>query len=317
MDGALSRHVGTLPAEPEAKRRIRFHQGWWRAFVLGAAEGRNPAAQDRNVCNTIVGGEKSGENFLTDATCEAVRQTIADRDWRSAGLLNQDRLFNNLLSSQPLAFNFFGELQHNLALAKQVFDAVIPGLEAVDAVMFEYAPVEKYTGDNSAFDVALEIRVGGRLGLLGLECKYTDSFSPKQYDTERYRSIFDASAAFTDPYPEYTTSQFNQLFRNQLIAEALLQNGRYAFCLTGLFCFEGDRGAIQTGEEFQAKLQDGAERFKLIRYKDFIAMAQRQRLSWPQREWTMMLWARYCALQLSEPAWQERAVQAKADATSA
>jgi hypothetical protein len=304
----LSGQVGTLPKEAEPKRRIRFHQGWWRTFVLGELEGPNPAAKELNVCNTILGGEASGKNFLTPATEKAVKATIAARGPRSAGLLNQDRLFNNLLSSQPLAFNFFGELQQDLSLAKKVFAALIPGLEEVTAVLFEYAPTpkENYTGDNSAFDVALEIRVGGQTGLLGLECKYTDSFSAREYDTDKYRSVFNDSAAFADPYPSYTASAFNQLFRNQLIAEALKQNKKYPFCLTGLFCFDGDEAALQTGEEFQSKLHEGQQQFKIIRYSDFIAIAQQQSLTWQQREWTMLLWARYCALQLSEPAYQHR-----------
>ncbi|QDG52136.1 hypothetical protein FIV42_15710 [Persicimonas caeni] len=39
----------------------------------------------------------------------------------------QPRIFNNLLSSQPLCFNLFGELQQNLELATEVFRTLAEG----------------------------------------------------------------------------------------------------------------------------------------------------------------------------------------------
>ena len=122
---ALLQHIGTIPNETGLKQRARFHQGWWRAFVLNEPEGSNPADSKRNVCNTIWGGETTSLNFLTPEAIKAIDQTKIERKEYEAGLLNEDRLFNNLLSSQPLAFNFFGPLKQDLAFAKFVLEPFV------------------------------------------------------------------------------------------------------------------------------------------------------------------------------------------------
>ncbi len=42
------------------------------------------------------------------------------------------------------------------------------------------------------------------------------------------------------------------------------------------------------------------ETFSTITYKDFLENVQRLDLDWEKREWTMLLWARYCGTILSE-----------------
>jgi hypothetical protein len=252
------------------------------------------------VCNTILGGEVSRNNFLSEAVYKSVAQTILERKEYEAGLFNQDRLFNNILSSQPLAFNFFGELKQDLNFAKLAISCFIPNLTSVTNVLFEFAPRENYIFDNSAFDIAIEIEANGIKGLFGLECKYTDSFSEREYDKESYKTIYTKSTKFKEPYENYIKSRYNQLFRNQLIAESLIQNNKYDFIYTGLFCFEHDTIAIETGKTFQTMLKNGSESFKINSYSDFIGALQKQELTWQQREFTMLLWARYCGLGLSE-----------------
>jgi hypothetical protein len=46
-----------------------------------------------------------------------------------------------------------------------------PEVTELKRVIFEYAPEERYTTDNSAFDVAFEVSAGGQSGLIGLEWK--------------------------------------------------------------------------------------------------------------------------------------------------
>jgi hypothetical protein len=89
-----------------------------------------------------------------------------------------------------------------------------------------------------------------------------------------------------------------------LIAESLVQNQRYCFVYTGLFCFEQDKDAIKTGNTFQNMLRNGPKNFKIITYSDFISALQKQDLTWQQREWSMLLWARYCGLTLSKNLYQ-------------
>ena len=302
MKNEIKKLIGTLPYESGFKKRMRFHQGWWRAFILAENEGNYPHKKDAVICNTILNGQTSQKNFLSPKIVEAVKQTIQERREANSGILEEDRLFNNLLSSQPLCFNFFGELKIDTDFALKVLRQFWPELTEVKRVIFEFAPVEKYTNDNSAFDVAFEVMADNQSGLIGLECKYTDTFSQKEYDKAEYRHIFDQSKrkVFAAMYGEFTTARFNQLFRNQLIAEALVQNGHYTFVHTGLFCHQDDSSALQTGVDFQRMLKKGKNIFQMITYQDFVEKIQQLEISWERRELSMLLWARYCGTRLSD-----------------
>lgn len=306
MKNELKKLIGTIPSENGFKKRMRFHQGWWRAFILAEKEGDYPARKGEVICNTISNGQISRKNFLSEKIFEAVEQTIQERKVAKSGILEETRLFNNLLSSQPLCFNFFGELKIDLNLALQVLQKFWPNLTKVKRVIFEFSPVENYTNDNSAFDVAFEVMADDLSGLVGLECKYTDSFSSTEYDKGAYLHIFSRSKGkvFSAEYDEFKSPRFNQLFRNQLIAEALIQNSHYNFVYTGLFCHQDDKSALQIGTEFQHMLDNGDKIFKIITYQEFIKKVQQLEISWEQRELSMLLWARYCGIQLSEQAFE-------------
>ena len=184
-------------------------------------------------------------------------------------------------------------------LGLQVLQIWWPELTSLKRVIFEYAPPERFTNDNSAFDVAFEVSSGDQLGLIGLECKYTDIFSSTEYDRQEYRTIFTVSNSFRANYEEFVSKDYNQLFRNELIAKALRQNKKYDFVKTGLFCYQDDSSAISTAESFQGMLND-PQSFRTITYNNFLENIQRLDLNWRQREWTMLLWARYCGFKLSD-----------------
>jgi len=300
----LRQLIGTLPSEPKDKARLRFHQGWWRSFVLDEPQGPHPLRRGESVCNVVSGGEHSLKNLIGDGARAAVERTLLDRknQGKAAGLIDERRLYNNLLSSQPLVFNFFGNLQQDRRLATQLMSRLVPGIDEVLDVRFEYAP--RPWIDNSAFDVALVVKSRGETGLLGIECKFTETFSPTVYDIDEYRDIAKDSSAFGVDYETCIAPRFNQLFRNQLIAERLVQRGEYAFRMTGLFCHESDTSAIATGNAFKALLVDGAASFHVLTYARFLEELQQLPLSWDQRSSSMMLWARYCALELSEAAYR-------------
>ena len=305
----LKKLVGQLPANDNGfKKKMRFHQGWWRTFVLNEDEGNNPVREREKVCNTIMNGtvDASRKNFLSKQILNAVLLTIEERKNAGAGILEENRLYNNLLSSQPLCFNFFGELKADKDLALKVLQQFWAELTEVRNVVFEYAPGENFTNDNSAFDVAFEVMAGSQSGLVGFECKYTDTFSSTAYRKAEYKSIFQKGreSAFNAEYDEFTTAKYNQLFRNQLIAEALVQEGDLQFVYTGLFCHQDDRSALQTGSDFQGMLKNGTKKFKVITYQDFIEKMQRLEIGWEMRELSMMLWARYCGTQLSAQAFE-------------
>ena len=308
----LNERFGEVPIESGLKKTMRLHQGWWRTNVLNEEPGVHPIVPTQNVCNAILRGNESEKNFLTPNTVMAVRETLLNRTDKNSGIIEEERLFNNLLSSQPLCFNFFGELYVDKDFGLSVLKTFYPDLTKLVKVIFEFAPPENYTNDRSAFDIAFEVEVDDKKGLIGLECKYTDTFSFKPSNSKifygdegnknhlAYFRIYNKSkASFAKPFFDFVRSkEFNQLFRNQLIGEALLLNKKYDFVRTGLFCYQDDENAIATAKTFKTMLTN-PDNFQLITYSDFISRVQRLNLDWKKREWTMLLWARYCATALS------------------
>lgn len=55
--------------------------------------------------NMIVRGEETGKNFLNDFTFQYAKARVANKQKKET--IEEYRLFNNLLSSHPMAFNLF------------------------------------------------------------------------------------------------------------------------------------------------------------------------------------------------------------------
>lgn len=300
----LLKLIGSLANESDFKKRMRLHQGWWRAFVLGENEGKHPKKDDENICNTLLNGKQTKNNFLSNLVKNVVSEVLEKRSDGRAGLVDPKRLYNNLLSSQPLCFNFFAPLYVDKKLALNFLRNYYPEITSVIEVNFEHANNENKF-DNSAFDVAFSVNDGSKKGIIGFECKYTDSFSPKEYGKEPghiYETIYHKSEIWCKPYSELTISKFNQLFRNQLIGESFKQNkqNKYDFAYLALFCHHQDESAIKIADEYKLMLKEEQTlHFQIITYKDFFENIMKLDLSWQIREYFMLLWARYCGLKLS------------------
>lgn len=287
-------------SDNQLQKRMRMHQSWWRAFVLAEEQGQHPINKDKQIGSSIQDGEKSFSNFVDNFARKAVEETLTERKNFAKGMISEARLFNILLSSQPLCFNFFGRLKYNLPFATLVFKQFFPLISEVTAILFEFVPNAAQNVDNSAHDVALEFTsIDGKNGIIGLECKYTEPFSPTVYRKKEYRNIYTESDVFTASYDELTCSDFNQLFRNQLITESALINKTYQIGYSGLFCYQEDENALSTGKAFQKMLKNGDERFKIITFANMIETIQKMNIDWETREWSMLLWARYCGTALS------------------
>lgn len=142
---------------------------------------------------------KSKANFLTPkirllAEYELLRKSNFGK------LIKEDRMWENLLSSQPLCFNLFGELHFDHKLATTFFRKLFPDrIQTVADVLFEHSPGrgnKKFTGDHSAFDVFVEYTNGGKKGFIGIEVKYAENLREEQEKT--------AQATFNKHEIEYT-----------------------------------------------------------------------------------------------------------------
>ena len=153
-------------------------------------------------------------------------------------LTDEKRLFENLLSSQPMAFNIFLPLRWNdYEVGTPVFKELFPflNIEKITDIKLEYVKGDgkgkkdrEITTDNSCFDVYVEyINDKQEKGSIGIEVKYTESFSQSDYrkeegeKKERYiRAIDKYSQQFSvEDTDKYLSPKYNQLFRNQLLTE--------------------------------------------------------------------------------------------------
>lgn len=312
----MKKLIGTLPVESEFKSKFRQHQGWWRAFVLNEKEGEyiDKNGNNSKVCNRINDGDTSLKNFLSDEIKETVKNAVLQQKHSKSGIIEENRLYNNLLSSQPLAFNFFGFFYANKDIALAFIKSFKPEITIVEDIVFEFAP--KTSLDHSAFDFGFIVRSNAGKGFIGFECKYTDAFSFKrkgsrvnygdkqeELEDKNYRNYFqlynDNSERFNDDYFTYVRNpNYNQLFRNELLAVEL--KSEFDFYFTGLFCHHEDIKTVDAGFEFQKKIGNGKNDFLVLTYSDYFKYMQKLDLTWKQRELVMMLWARYCGLKLSK-----------------
>lgn len=117
--------------------------------------------------------EQALANFMTDTVREVVRSEVLDPIRCHGKIYRAPRVFEDLLSSQPLCFNSFGELQRDLDLASRVFRSLLlrPDVR-VTAIDFEHSPGRgevRFTGDSSAFDVFVSFTAGAEHGFVGIE----------------------------------------------------------------------------------------------------------------------------------------------------
>ena len=116
-------------------------------------------------------------NFITENIRCVVREVLNSNN---KGLIEESRFFINLLSSQAMCFNLFGELTLDLKLATNVFRDLTAGrILEVNKIMFEFSPGRqnpRYTGDRSAFDVYVDFKPQtGERGFVGIEVKYHEN----------------------------------------------------------------------------------------------------------------------------------------------
>ncbi len=136
--------------------------------------------------NYISNGEMPKENcwnnFLTEDAFKYAEERVKRKEKYET--IEQDRLFNNLLSSQPMAFNLFCPLRRMLKespeAATKAIKAAFPNypIHRVTDVDLEFIPknYKELTGDKSAMDAIIRFEDGfGKKGFIAIETKYSEN----------------------------------------------------------------------------------------------------------------------------------------------
>lgn len=255
------------------QRRARILQSIWReeqGFELGDHAGvplgsrlRMPEAQERLL------------NYITPTVREVVKREVLGAA-AEGKLYGKPRIFNDLLSSQPLCFNLFGELSGNLELASATICDLTGGrFSRVTAIEFEVSPGRRdprYLNDRSAFDVFVRCEdEASRPGFIGIEVKYHENLlGPAAEHKPRYDEVADAMGCFVDDHDRLKSAPIQQVWRDHLLAGITRIEDGYA---DGLFVtlYPADNGHVRTAlEEYERQLVN-PDSFEAWTLEQFVA----------------------------------------------
>lgn len=175
-----------------------------------------------------------GANFLSENIKTVVEESLKNKEYKAK--IEEKRLYTNLLSSQPLAFNLFAELSINLELATTFFKKMFPNkIQKITKIIFEHSDGRgniEYTGDHSAFDVFIEfIPINGKSGFIAIEVKYSESLKDEPAThKQRYDDLTIASKLFNNEKLELLKFKpLQQIWRDHLLSISHLKhvNNKY------------------------------------------------------------------------------------------
>ncbi len=217
------------PQDDAFTKRIRLHQSWYRAEVLGLSCGVGPNQSSSDHFGNMLteADAQEGKNFLTPGIYAYVKSRIA----AGGGAVEPYRLLHNMLSSQPMCFNLFAPLREDRELATVVARALWgKHIARVIRVEIEWAPTprEEYLDDRTAFDAFIEYeRLDGGLGFVGIETKLTEPFSQQHTDKPSYRRWMGEDCPWrAEAHDRVDVVEHNQLWRDHLLAWAMLRHPR-------------------------------------------------------------------------------------------
>lgn len=211
-------------------KKARLLQSIYRVEI-GEKEGVGPTKNSKRLYgNMITGGEVSGKNFLMQETFEYARKRVENR--KESETIDEFRLFNNLLSSMPMAFNLFHPLMLLLdeepekvsSAIKSVFKN-IPISNVIEiGLEFIPTPIDKYTKDKSAMDAFIKfVDDNGCEQIIAIETKYTDVLGVNEArNSQEQKQMLLETGLFCSEFEELLCEgkvKLTQIYRNILLTE--------------------------------------------------------------------------------------------------
>lgn len=218
-----------VPSDAPWQGELRRRQSRWRetrGYPIGLHKGRPLGSR-----LAMPEAEEKLWNFLTPAIGELVRREhlanrSVPRDRKK--LYGHPRLFADLLSSQPLAFNLFGELALDLSRASAAARRLWPDrVDCVTRIEFEWSPGRwnlRYLNNGTAADIAIfHTTLCGGSGVIFIETKYHEDLSGKDHAIKpRYLEVALCSGAFLNQAVDTLQSgRLQQLWLDHLLVLAL------------------------------------------------------------------------------------------------
>ena len=207
------------------QQRARMLQSLWReeqGYLCGEHKGSRVT---RLLGSRLMPEDaKTLKNYLTETIRGVVEDEVCNIKASEGKLFGKPRIFNDLLSSQPLCFNLFGELTQDLALASAVVRDMTAGrFKEVTKIDFEYSPGRRdprYLNDRSAFDIFLRCQTAtGKEGFIGIEVKYHENLQGPHGDPKPlYSDVANKMGCFKSDHAPLKQSPLQQIWRDHLLA---------------------------------------------------------------------------------------------------
>jgi hypothetical protein len=190
------------PAMTEFRRRLRFQQAKWRE-AQGHPIGSQPIAPKGKPARPVGSrlpldySQETGANFVTGGALAAVKARTSMTEPHQS--FDHQRLWADLLWSPALAFNLFGDLAGDLALADHAVHTWWPDApgKVVD-VRFAHSPGRfdpDFLNSLRAFDAAFVLEQG----TVAVDVKYHERAKteiPRPENLQRYLQVADRSGVF-------------------------------------------------------------------------------------------------------------------------
>lgn len=327
-DPIILKQLGNIYASNGAfTTRAAILQSWYRVsmneecglgsknIVVGKDQNGKPLIESisQPYGHLVLGGETRNKNFFYLETFEYAKSRVENK--KPDETIKADRLFNNLLSSMPMAFNLF----HPLMLVKQKYPEALNKMirkafpeypvHKVEDILIEYIPLptDNYTGDRSAMDAAIlfqDVR-GGRY-LISIETKYIDQLGQnKAKDNSLKQETAESLNIFNSNGLDTIARGCTQIYRNFLLTEKY----RMVHELTDSFSIIMAPGEHPTTEKEIRSLQKNLKpefHYKLKKYalEDFIKLLQ---VECPDEfsEWLNWFYDRYLNFEKTEHLFKE------------
>ena len=299
----LDGHQVSIKSDSADQARLRLLQALWRERMdlpIGRQERpeRDPVPLGSRVDDDEI--RRQGINFLTPTVIERVEQTLAAADCagvaQTGRLVSEQRLWSDLLSSQPLAFNLFGELAADLTLATAAARRLWGDqIASVTSICFEWSPGRgdsTYLDNHSSFDVFIAYTTAtGTRGFVGIDVKYHENMRARAAkavdwyeENPRYAAVAEASESFSpqalkavaDPAMRGARSSLGgtpmqQLWFDHLLALSMTQaddewdHGKFVFMYP-----TANQRARNAADDYRHVLNDGSG-FEPMTIEKFVA----------------------------------------------
>ncbi len=231
------------PGMSEFRRRLRYHQARWRE-ANGFPIGSQPILPRAGKPSHSVGSRlpldyarETGANFLTAGARDAARTRTSFIEPHQS--FDHQRFWADLLWSPAMAFNLFGDLAADLALADRAVHAWWPDVPGtVSEVRFAHSPGRfdpAYLNSLRAFDTAFVLDLGdGKQGIVAVDVEYHEwakPETPKPRNLWRNLEVAERSGAFAPGATDAVTgrSPLCVMWLEHLLLLSMLQHASDAW----------------------------------------------------------------------------------------